>query len=93
MLLRRLIPILVFALALPICGFGQENVVQSADKDLPTKVLQDNQQNKKEDIIKSVPIADKTIKAIRQQNSKATMGQMHTINKAMRKSMTVRKHK
>jgi hypothetical protein len=93
MLLRRLIPILVFALALPIYGLGQEKVVKSVDKTLPSKVLLDNQQNKRADMIKSVPIADKTMQAIRLQNRKATMEQMHTINKAIRKSMTVRKHK
>jgi len=91
--LRRLILILVFTLALPIYGFGQEKVVKPADKTVPAKALQDNQQKKRADMIKSVPITDKTMEAIRLQNRKATMGQMHTINKAIRKSMTVHKHK
>jgi hypothetical protein len=91
MLLRRLIPVLIFTLAFPVFGLGQEKVVQSAEKTVPDKVLQDDQQKKKEDIIKSVPVTDKTMKAIRLQNRKATMNQRHTINKAMRKSMTIHK--
>jgi hypothetical protein len=44
-------------------------------------------------MVKSVPVTNKTLQVIRLQNKKATMEQMHTINKAIRKSMTVHKHK
>ena len=76
--LRRLLPILVFILAVPIYGYGQEKVVKSDEK-------------KKTEKVKTVPMASKTMEAIRLQNKKATMEQMHTINKAIRKSMTVHK--
>lgn len=91
--LRRLLAVLVFSLALPIYGLGQEKVVKSTDKTDPAKVLQDNQQKKKADMIKSVPITAKTMEALRLQNKKVTMDQMHKINKAMRKSMTIHKHR
>lgn len=42
--------------------------------------------------VKSVPVSSKNIDVIKAQNKKATMGQMHKINKAMRKSM-MRHHK
>ncbi len=91
--LRKLLPGLIFILFIPIHGFGQEKVVKSEDKTDPAKVLQDRQQKKPDIIIKSVPVTSKTMDAIRQQNKKVTMEQMHTINKAMRKSMTVHKRK
>lgn len=106
MYLRRLIPILVFILALPVFGFGQEKntraneqadppkvLDESRAKQDPARVLKENQQKKRTDAIKSVPVMNKNIEAIRQQNKKATMQQMHTINKAIRKSMTVHKRK
>ncbi len=74
--LRRLLPILVFILAVPIFGYGQEKVVKSDDK-------------KKTEQAKTVPMTSKTMEAIRLQNKKATMEQMHIINKAIRKSMTI----
>ncbi len=91
MFLRRLIPILVFILAVPIYGYGQEKVVKSDDKTNPVQTLQDNQQKKRSDPVKSVPVTHKTMDAIRLQNKKVTMEQMHTINKAMRKSMMIHK--
>lgn len=42
--------------------------------------------------VKSVPTSSKNIELIKTQNKKATMGQMHKVNKAMRKSM-MRHHK
>ena len=42
--------------------------------------------------VKSVPVSSKNIELIKTQNKKATMGQMHKVNKAMRKSM-MRHHK
>ena len=91
--LRRLLRMVVLLFALPVCGFGQEKVVQAEVKTEPAKVLQDNQQKKKTEQIKSVPITNKNIEAIRMQNKKATLEQMHTINKAIRKSMTIHKHR
>jgi hypothetical protein len=91
--LRRLLPILVIILALPVCGFGQDKTARATDKKDPGKTLQDNQQKRRADMVKSVPVTNKTLQVIRLQNKKATMEQMHTINKAIRKSMTVHKHK
>jgi Na+-transporting methylmalonyl-CoA/oxaloacetate decarboxylase gamma subunit len=91
--LKRHILLLLFILAVSIYGFSQETVVKSEDKKDPVKVLQENQQQKKADVIKSVPVTNKTMDAIRQQNKRVTLEQMHTINKAMRKSMTVRRRK
>ena len=93
MYLRRLLPILVFILVLPVCGFGQDKTARSSDKNDPGKTIQDNQQKRRADMVKSVPVTNKTLQVIRLQNKKATMGQMHTINKAIRKTMTVHKHK
>ena len=42
--------------------------------------------------VKSVPVSSKNIELIKTQNKKTTMGQMHKVNKAMRKSM-MRHHK
>jgi len=83
MYLKRLLPILIFVLALPVIGFAQDQGVKANDQ----------AQKKKTEVIKSVPITNKNIQMIRQQNKKATMEQMHRINKAVRKSMTVHKHK
>jgi hypothetical protein len=91
--LRRLLPILIFILALPISGFGQEKIVQQDEKKNQDKVLKDIRPDKKAEMIKSVPITAKNVEIIRLQNKKATMQQMHTINKAIRKSMTVNKHR
>jgi hypothetical protein len=84
---------MILLFALPFCGFGQEKVVQTEVKTDTAKVLQENVQQKKKEQIKSVPITNKNIEAIRMQNKKATMEQMHTINKAIRKSMTIHKHR
>ncbi len=91
--LRRFLPIIVLFLALPVCGFAQDKGGKTAQKTDPAKVMQDNQLRKQSDAIKAVPITNKTMDAIRMQNRKATMEQMHTINKAIRKSMTVHKRK
>ena len=106
MYLRKLLPTLVFILALPVCGFGQEKntlakekadppkgLTESRVKQDPARLMKESQQKKRTDAIKSVPVMNKNIEAIRQQNKKATMQQMHTINKAIRKSMTVHKRK
>ncbi len=91
--LKRLIPILIFILAIPVLGYSQEKIEQSKVKTEQTRELQESQQKKRAQVIKSVPITNKTNEAIRLQNKKATMEQMHTINKAMRKSMTVHKRR
>jgi hypothetical protein len=93
MLLRRILPILFFIIAIPIYGYGQEKVVKSVEKTDTARVVQDNQQKNKQDLIKAVPNANKTTDAIRLQNKKATMEQMHTINKAIRKSLTIHKRR
>lgn len=93
MYLRRILRIMIFLFALPVCGFGQEKVVQSEVKADTAKVLQENVQQKKTEQIKSVPITNKNMEAIRMQNKKTTMEQMHTINKAIRKSMTIHKRR
>ena len=104
--LRRLLPILLFLLVIPVFALAQEKTVDVNDKKDaakavagrqvkpdPARVLQENQQRKRTDMIKSVPITNKTMDAIRMQNKKATMEQMHTINKAIRKSMTIHKRR
>jgi hypothetical protein len=83
MYLKRLLPILIFVLALPAIGFAQDKGGKANDK----------AQKKQTEVIKSVPITNKNIQMIRQQNKKATMEQMHMINKAVRKSMTVHRRK
>ena len=80
MLLKRHILLLLFILAVSIYGFSQEKVIKPDEK-------------KKTEVIKSVPVTNKTMDAIRQQNKRVTLEQMHTINKAMRNSMTVRRRK
>ncbi len=45
------------------------------------------------DKVKSVPISSKNIDIIQAQNKRVTMGQMHKVNKAMRKSMMRHSHK
>lgn len=89
MYLRKLLPIIFFILAFPVLGFSQEKKDQSNDKKDPPKVLQDDQQKKPADKIKSVPMTRKNLEEIRLQNKKASMEQMHTINKAIRKSMII----
>ena len=104
--LRRLLPTLILVLALPVFGFAQEKVqatgevkeaarVAAGQQKMadPARVLQENQQRKRAGMIKSVPITNKTMDAIRMQNKKATMDQMHTVNKAIRKSMTIHKRR
>jgi hypothetical protein len=91
--LRRLLPILVFILAVPNYGFGQEKTVKSDEKKIPEKVLRDDTRKNTTDSIKSVPVTNKAMDAIRLQNKKAAMEQMHTINKAIRKSMIVNKRR
>lgn len=97
MLLRRFLPIIVLLLALPLYGFAQDKggktVEKTVEKTDPAKVMQESQLRKQTEAVKAVPITNKTMDAIRMQNRKATMEQMHTINKAIRKSMTVRKRK
>ena len=84
---------MLFLLALPFCGYGQEKVVKLADKTNPDKVLQESQEKKKAALVKSVPVTNKTMEVIRLQNKKATKEQIHTINKAIRKSMTIHKRR
>jgi hypothetical protein len=93
MYLRRLLPILLFILALPLSGFGQEKVIPPDDKKNQVKIVKVDPKDKKAESVKSVPVTTKNLEAIRLQNKKATMQQMHTINKAIRKSMTVNKRR
>jgi hypothetical protein len=103
--LRGLLPTIIFIM-LPVFGFSQEKAAATSDRKDPVKVVadqqrkadparlvQENQQRRRADMVKSVPITNKTMDAIRMQNKKATMGQMHTINKAIRKSMTIHKRR
>jgi hypothetical protein len=73
-------------------GFGQEKVVKAQTADT-AKILTGQQQTGNEKTVKSVPATDKNLEAIRLQNRKVTMEQMHTINKAIRKSMRIHKRR
>lgn len=104
--LKRLLPLLVLLLFLPVVAFSQEKASKNDDrkekvkemaglpqKPDPAKMIQDDQQRKRADMVKSVPMPNRTMDVIRMQNRKATMEQMHTINKAIRKSMTIHKRR
>jgi len=91
--LKRLILFVALILALTSAGFAQEKVSQAKGKADPPKELKETKQNASNDQIKSVPITNKNMEAMRLQNRKVTTGQMHTINKAMRKSMTIRRRR
>lgn len=91
--LKKLLRNLVFLLVLPVCAFGQEKAVQSTDQAEQARTLQENQKKKRTGMIKSVPVTNKNIEAIRHQNKKVTQEQMHQINRSMRKSMIIHKRR
>jgi hypothetical protein len=90
---RRLIATAGFLLITAITGFGQGKVTESITKEAPPKVLNETVQKSTTDQIKAVPITDKSTEAMRLQSRKATMQQMHQINKASRKSMMVKRRR
>jgi predicted Mrr-cat superfamily restriction endonuclease len=90
--LKRLLGILILILLFTGRGFSQEQEVKT-QKTVTTTSAQDPKKVTTSDPVKSVPVTDKNLEAIRLQNRKVTMEQMHTINKAIRKSMTIHKRR
>lgn len=88
--LRRLYGILILFFVFTFRGLGQEKVVKSQTAD-SARILTEMQQKEKDKSVKTVPAIDRNLEAIRLQNRKVTMEQMHTINKAIRKSMRIHK--
>jgi hypothetical protein len=91
--LRRLLPFLAFIVFFSVSGHGQDQNKKAAEKVVPPRTLNENQQKRRADMIKSVPITEKTIETMRLQNKKASMEQMHKINKAVRQSMIIHKRR
>ena len=91
--MKRLLLIVLFLSSLIFSGKSQEQSEQDPIKKDPPKGMNAVQQRQRQGQIKSVPMNDKTMQAIRHQNQRANMEQMQTINKALRKSMRVQKRK
>lgn len=90
--MKRLLGILFLIFLFIGRGFGQEQVVKTQKAETSAS-KQEQQKVIKPDSVKTVPVTDKNLEAIRLQNRKVTMEQMHTINKAIRKSMTIHKRR
>lgn len=93
MIYKRLFGLLIILFALANTGFGQEKIQESAKKQEQQKVVVDPPQKRASEQVKVVPITNKNLQMMRKQSQKATTEQMHTINKAMRKSMTIHRRK
>lgn len=90
---RKIIGTAGFLLIAAVSGFGQEKVAESIAKKDPPKAITKSAQKSATEAVKAVPITDKSTDAMRLQSRKATMQQMHQINKASRKSMMVRRRR
>ena len=91
--LKRLLATLGFLIGIASFSFGQEKVTKVTGKEGLVTIEAENQQKKAAEAVKTVPLTDKNLEAIRLQNRKATMQQMQTINKALRKSMKIQKRR
>ncbi|HBB91836.1 MAG: hypothetical protein A2X22_07960 [Bacteroidetes bacterium GWF2_49_14] len=91
--LKRLLATLGFLIGIFSFSFGQERITKSTGKEELVKKETDNKLKQATETVKTVPVTDKNLEAIRLQNRKATMQQMQTINKALRKSMKIHKRR
>ena len=91
--LKRLILILIPIFSLTGGLHAQEKTTQIVVKADSGKTVVTASPKSKSELVKSVPVKDRNLEAIKQQNLKASREQVQTINKAIRKSMRVNRRR